>query len=153
MKMTLLTIFFLFAVLFGHIESARSTVTNFSGDAYPWWDVKGDISQKDLQDIQDVANKLLPLVRLQSEFEAEREKFLKSKGLTHPPVGFDVARIVPLAKGGLTTGSAQRPGIAEASSTATSQGLMGGRMSVAGPPGCCGYREGGTLTGAAACGR
>lgn len=62
MKIILLTVFITFIVLFGHVELSQSTVTNFSEDAYPWWDVEGDISQKDFQEIHKIADKLLPLM-------------------------------------------------------------------------------------------
>lgn len=100
MKTNLLNTFIIFSILFGSIEFTHATVTNFSDALYPWWDITGEISQKDFKEIQAIADTHSLALRRLSEFEAERAKFLRSKGLTLPPRDQDVALILPIDKGG-----------------------------------------------------
>jgi hypothetical protein len=100
LKKIILNTFIIFPFLFVSFGSAHSTVTNFSDSQYPWWDINGSISQKDLKAVQAIADAHALALKGLSEFEAEREKFLRSNRLTEPPPDHDVALIVPLAKGG-----------------------------------------------------
>jgi ATP-dependent protease ClpP protease subunit len=99
-KTTPINVFIIFFLLFGNIESAHSTVANFSDASYPWWDIKGQISQKDFKDIQALAGAHALALRRLAEFEAESEKFLQSKSLTRLSPDNEVVLMIPLEKGG-----------------------------------------------------
>jgi hypothetical protein len=120
LKTTLFTAFIVFSALFGPFESVHAAVTNFSDSQYPWWDITGPISPKDLKDIQVLANAHALALRRLSEFEAEKEKFLRSNRLTKPPRDHDVVLIVPPAKGGCNCAKNMRLDPASAESRSAS---------------------------------